>query len=65
LFGGFYYKTQTFNAVGNRACSSLLFLSVIGIIVPSAASQLIHDHDGAEDWILDVSRACAVILLAM
>jgi Ca2+:H+ antiporter len=67
LFGGAYYKTQTFNAVGNRACSSLLFLAVIGIVIPTAAYQLVHDdaHKGDENWILDISRICAVVLLIM
>lgn len=31
---------QHFNEVGNRACSSLLFLAVIGIIYPTAAKQV-------------------------
>ncbi len=67
LFGGVYYKTQTFNATGNRACSSLLLLSVIGIVIPTAASQLVQDPHGAagRDWILDISRICAVVLLLM
>ena len=38
FFGGMYYKTQSFNAVGNRTCASLLFLAAIGIIMPTAAA---------------------------
>lgn len=47
LFGGYYYKTQQFNELGNRACSSLLFLSVIGIIMPTAAKALITEMEPA------------------
>ncbi|KAL6758013.1 cation exchanger 1 [Haematococcus lacustris] len=65
FFGGLNFKTQTFNAVGNRACSSLLFLSVIGIVMPTAAGVLVLDHEGKEDWLLDVSRATAIILLVI
>ena len=42
FFGGIYFKTQTFNEVGNRTCSALLFLACIGIIMPTAASQLLE-----------------------
>jgi len=63
LFGGLYYKTQSFNAIGNRACSSLLFLSTIGIITPTAAFQLIPEI--SHDSVLVISRACAIILLIM
>ncbi len=65
LFGGFYFKTQSFNAMGNRVCSSLLFLAVIGIVMPTAAYSLTA-HKGTDDsWIVDISRVSACILLAM
>lgn len=64
FFGGLYHKTQTFNAVGNRACSSLLMLSCIGVILPTAFTQLTN-QDGPNDeaYILDISRGTAVLLL--
>mmetsp|Transcript_26232 Transcript_26232/g.57287 ORF Transcript_26232/g.57287 Transcript_26232/m.57287 type:complete len:452 (-) Transcript_26232:128-1483(-) len=63
LFGGFYFKTQTFNATNLRACSSLLLLSCIGIAMPTCAAHLIKSPDGTDDWILSVSRWTAVIML--
>ncbi len=51
--------------VGNRACSSLLFLSCIGIIVPTAATNLITDDNMDPDMGLKISRGTAIILLAM
>jgi len=65
LFGGMYYKTQTFNEIGNRTCASLLFLSVIGIILPTAAKHLIEDMPPAEkaEMIVGISRVSAAVLL--
>ncbi|GFR43726.1 hypothetical protein Agub_g4837 [Astrephomene gubernaculifera] len=64
LLGGLYHPVQTFNAVSNRACSSLLMLAVVGICIPSAASMVLVDDPGLRpDWILDVSRGTAVIML--
>mmetsp|Transcript_7985 Transcript_7985/g.15527 ORF Transcript_7985/g.15527 Transcript_7985/m.15527 type:complete len:444 (-) Transcript_7985:716-2047(-) len=65
FFGGLKNKTQTFNAVGNRACSSLLFLACIGIIIPTAAEQLIPMPDSvASDLLgLRISRGAAILLL--
>lgn len=57
------YKTQSFNAVANRACSSLLFLSAIGIIVPTAAKHMAHKGAMSDEWVLNVSRVTAVVLL--
>eukprot|EP00198_Chlamydomonas_reinhardtii_P007601 XP_001696938.1 CAX family of cation antiporters, membrane protein [Chlamydomonas reinhardtii] len=64
LLGGMYHSVQTFNAMSNRACSSLLMLACIGISIPSAASMLlVTDPALRADWILDVSRGTAVIML--
>lgn len=63
FFGGLYHKTQTFNAVGNRACSSLLMLACIAIIIPTAATKLVNDDEVHDDWVLDISRGTAVLLL--
>ncbi|KXZ52875.1 hypothetical protein GPECTOR_8g256 [Gonium pectorale] len=64
FLGGLFQKVQTFNALSNRACSSLLMLACIGICIPSAASMLLVDDPSLRpDWILDVSRGTAVIML--
>ncbi len=65
FLGGMYHSVQTFNAVSNRACSSLLMLACIGILIPSAASKMVDDPDARADWVLDVSRGTAVVMLAM
>jgi Ca2+:H+ antiporter len=67
LFGGIYFKQQEFNAVANQASSSLLFLSCIGVVLPTAAAQLAPAGKpgmSAKD-VLDISRGTAVILLAI
>lgn len=64
LFGGCYYKTQTFNEVASQATGSLLFLSCIGIILPTAAKNMMSDSTPpGEDWVLAVSRGTAIVLL--
>lgn len=63
FFGGLYHKTQTFNAVGNRACSSLLMLSCIGVILPTAFTVLTNQDEIKDEYILDMSRGTAVLLL--
>ena len=59
-----FHQTQTFNATANQATSSLLFLSCIGIIIPTAATQLSPGEE-PEEWILRSSRGTAVVLLAI
>ena len=63
LFGGMYFKVQTFNATSNRACSSLLFLAAIGIAIPSAARYLMDSGPDQEATSLLISRGAAIILL--
>lgn len=63
LFGGIRYKTQAFNAVANQATSSLLFLSCIGIIIPTAAVQLSGTDDVSNRDLLDISRGTAILML--
>ncbi|KAF6256053.1 cation exchanger 1 [Scenedesmus sp. NREL 46B-D3] len=65
LFGGLKFKTQAFNAVANQATSSLLFLSCIGIIIPTAAVQLSSGDDVSSADLLDISRGTAVIMLVV
>eukprot|EP00878_Enallax_costatus_P035619 GHUV01039799.1.p1 GENE.GHUV01039799.1~~GHUV01039799.1.p1 ORF type:complete len:196 (+),score=46.74 GHUV01039799.1:1681-2268(+) len=62
LFGGIRFKTQSFNAVANQATSSLLFLSCIGIIIPTAAGSLSSD-DVTSLEMLHISRGTAIIML--
>jgi hypothetical protein len=57
------YQTQTFNATANQATSSLLFLSCIGIIIPTAATSLAGDGNPTQEWILETSRGTAVVML--
>ncbi|KAL6756794.1 CAX family of cation antiporter, membrane protein [Haematococcus lacustris] len=64
LVGGVFNKLQTFNATGNRACSSMLFLSCIGIAIPTSAASIIKDADARDDWVLAMSRGAALVLLA-
>lgn len=46
--------------IGNRTCSALLFLSVIGIILPTGAHQMLHVD---QDSILAISRGTSLVLL--
>lgn len=45
LIGGFKFHTQTFNPVSSRVYSSMMFIAVISMVVPSSFSNLF----GAED----------------
>jgi hypothetical protein len=62
-----YHRVQTFNATANQATSSLLFLSCIGIIIPTASTTLAVGGSGMPlpDWNLQISRGTAVVLLAI
>ena len=62
FFGGIRYPVQKFNAVANQAMSSLLFLSAIGITLPTAAKLLSNGGDPpGSGWILDISRGTAIV----
>eukprot|EP00882_Tetradesmus_deserticola_P003936 GHRQ01004161.1.p1 GENE.GHRQ01004161.1~~GHRQ01004161.1.p1 ORF type:complete len:493 (+),score=204.99 GHRQ01004161.1:145-1479(+) len=76
--GGLKYKIQHFNAVSSQTSGSLLLLSAIGIIIPTAAQRLgtTGDEEGAalvgllaqgmpQDKILLLSRLTAVALLTV
>jgi Ca2+:H+ antiporter len=63
LFGGAWHHVQSFNAAANQASSSLLLLSCIGIILPTAATQLSAPGDVSQAELLAISRATALILL--
>ena len=62
LFGGFNYELQYFNSVANRVSNSLLFLAVIGLVLPCVASLLPNMSFSAESM-LHFSRVIAVLLL--
>ncbi|KAI8464495.1 MAG: cation exchanger 1 [Monoraphidium minutum] len=62
FFGGLRYQVQSFNATANQATSSLLFLSCIAIIIPTAATNL-GGGGGSQEAILSISRGTAVVLL--
>lgn len=77
--GGMFYKIQHFNAVASQTSGSLLLLSAISIIIPTAAQQLGTSGGGpeqngvlgmlgagmGEDKILLLSRLTALALLAV
>eukprot|EP01024_Parvocaulis_polyphysoides_P063574 TRINITY_DN734_c1_g1_i1.p1 TRINITY_DN734_c1_g1~~TRINITY_DN734_c1_g1_i1.p1 ORF type:complete len:513 (-),score=72.53 TRINITY_DN734_c1_g1_i1:254-1711(-) len=65
LFGGVYYHQQNFNQVANKVCNSLLFLSVIALVIPSALSYAQADSTSSkhlEFEILYLSRGIAILL---
>lgn len=67
LFGGLHYEIQEFNSVANRVSNSLLFLAVIGLILPSVMPFLptegLKSLLTTEDTTLHFSRVIAVLLL--
>ncbi|GLC75402.1 hypothetical protein PLESTF_001633000 [Pleodorina starrii] len=65
FFGGLFNKTQKFNATGNQASSSLLFLAALGFLIPTGASRLFGDAEasGHDDMVLRISRGTAVVML--
>jgi Ca2+:H+ antiporter len=65
LFGGARFKVQNFNAVANQATSSLLFLSCISIVLPTAAMQLSYSGEVTQVELLGISRWMAVIMLCV
>lgn len=68
FFGGIRYRQQAFNATANKACNSLLFLSCIGIIVPTAAQKLRFgeaDPELSDAYILGISRGAALVLISV
>lgn len=64
FFGGLWNKTQRFNATGNQASSSLLFLASVGFLIPTGAGLLFGgDKEHNHELVLGISRGTAVILL--
>lgn len=63
FMGGMYYHIQSFNALANQVCNSLLFLAVVGLSLPCAAVVLPNVRF-TEAEMLAFSRIVAVLLLA-
>jgi calcium/proton exchanger cax len=61
--GGMYHHIQSFNAIANQVCNSLLFLAVVGLSLPCAAVVLPNVRF-TESEMLTFSRIIAVLLLA-
>jgi Ca2+/H+ antiporter len=59
------FKMQNFNAVANQAASSLLFLSCIGVVIPTAAGWLLGGSGVSDAALLSISRGTAVVLLTL
>jgi Ca2+:H+ antiporter len=53
---------QSFNALANQVCNSLLFLAVVGLTLPCAAGVLPNIHFTDADMLI-FSRIIAVLLL--
>ena len=62
LFGGLYHHVQSFNALANQVCNSLLFLAVVGLMLPLAAANL-PGVQFSESEMLVFSRIIALLLL--
>ncbi|KAG0768902.1 hypothetical protein G6F16_001596 [Rhizopus arrhizus] len=66
LCGGYKYKEQTFNATAAQTSASLLFTSVVSLLLPAAFYGSTIDtesQDVERTDILDISRGTAIILL--
>jgi hypothetical protein len=65
LFGGFKHRQQIFNTLANKVSSSLLFLSSISIIIPTAAKTMYGDKVMTPESLINLSHAIAVLLIIM
>lgn len=65
LFGGFKHKQQRFNTLANKVSSSLLFLSSISIIIPTAAKGVYGSKVITPETLVKLSHAIAILLVAM
>ena len=64
FFGGLFHHVQSFNALANQVCNSLLFLAVVGLTLPIAAATL-PGVQFSENEMLIFSRIIAILLLAV
>jgi hypothetical protein len=65
LFGGFKHRQQVFNTLANKVSSSLLFVSSISIIIPTAARTVYGDKVMTRDSLVNLSHAIAILLVLM
>ncbi|KAH7624753.1 putative Ca(2+)/H(+) antiporter [Nannochloris sp. 'desiccata'] len=65
LFGGFKHRQQVFNSLANKVSSSLLFVSSISIIIPTAAKTVYGDKVMTRDSLINLSHAIAILLVIM
>jgi len=59
MWGGYWYKTQKYSKIGAGAQSSLMLLSVLGVLLPTTYNMLVPGQEA----ILKISRGCSVLLL--
>jgi hypothetical protein len=65
LFGGFKHRQQVFNTLANKVSSSLLFVSCISIIIPTAAKSVYGDKVMTRESLINLSHAIAILLVLM
>ena len=65
LFGGFRHKQQIFNTLANKVSSSLLFVSSISIIIPTAAKTMYGEKVMTRESLINLSHAIAILLVLM
>jgi Sodium/calcium exchanger protein len=65
LFGGFKHKQQIFNTLANKVSSSLLFVSSISIIIPTAAKTVYGDKVMTRESLINLSHLIAILLVLM
>lgn len=66
LVGGFKYKEQVFNRENAGLQSSMIFLSIIGLVIPTLVAFTIFGGDAAEQAKIQIlSDSVAIILLAV
>ncbi|KAI9268754.1 calcium/proton exchanger [Sporodiniella umbellata] len=66
IFGGYKHKEQRFNTIAAQTSASLLFTSVMSLLLPAAfygSTMSTQTYDTERTDILDISRGTAVILL--
>ena len=61
LVGGIFTRNQHYNTESSAAHSTLLFLAVIGIAIPTSAPHIIDDMSAKT--ILQISHVSAVVMM--
>lgn len=61
--GGLKHHTQNFNPVSSRVYSSMMFIAVISLVVPSAFSRLFGGEDVLrEEYLLNIGLALVLLI---